>query len=1059
MKALLLRFFGLGPEDQRTLVLLGPLFALATASSVIVATFTKALFLSANEQSAMPWMFLGTSGFTAIASVAYVMLMERLSMHRRFTALLLCAVLSFSALRLAYPLNEQLMSFVLLVWCTGIGHLILIQMWNLSSGLLPARQGKRLFPVFAAISTLGAAAGGGLVQTVLALDVPTQDLVWVSVVLLAVPLVRVRKIISELAGAMPTAGIEGDVRRSRKGGRKIQRIKGGSEVVRGARSLLESPLLKRLAIFVFLMQIASVLVDYTFSVELKTTFSKHELANFFGKYYGLSNLTAFGFALFASSRMVRVVGIGLAVASSAGVIAIGSAVYLAANLGFAVGSAFWAIIACSFFERIISFALSRNAMQMLVTPIETRKGERAKTLIDGVVYRLATILVSIALLIVQPSVAQLWWLAPFAIAASVAVVFVALGIGPHYRRTLFEALRSRTLDTSADPQLQAWVAKTALAEISERLASPDPGNVLKALDLLRDLRIPLKAKRLTPLLANDHPDVVRRTLETMTRLNVQPPKETLLNLLRLDQDDGVLREVLRMLDAVDDDGLVPRVRSYAGHPDPGVASLAIIWLKRVAGYKSTMDIQTDLMSDIYSDDDMRRARAAKMAGRTQWREATRDLPKMIDDHSVAVRRNAVEAMGQVGLTAYIDPLIRCLGRADVGDRARVALMRFGPDLIAQVAARIESGALNLAAQIRVLGVVEGIAGRTAVDLLMACAESSEPAIKNQAVASLWRMARDPGRPRPPTDWVRDRVVGELDLLERFATVTSLVERASIRRTFFLDEVASLRVQTEARTFRLLGLMLPRAAMYRAYVNYRSTSRRVRSNAIELLDQHVRDPALRPFVALVERGLDQEGVFARSGVLDDVDAAVATSLRSGGAWLSRLWAWTLATDATSSLTLSSEGVADVAQDPMDMVFLLKSVPLFAGLSGEQLLPLAEIVSHVTFERGDVVFEQGQPGSHVYLILEGEVEVINDGERVARLGVKECFGEMALLDQGARSASIRCLKDCDLWAISRDDFQDLLDLHPALAKGVIRVLTARLRDATDQQSDANKAAAVA
>jgi len=285
-----------------------------------------------------------------------------------------------------------------------------------------------------------------------------------------------------------------------------------------------------------------------------------------------------------------------------------------------------------------------------------------------------------------------------------------------------------------------------------------------------------------------------------------------------------------------------------------------------------------------------------------------------------------------------------------------------------------------------------------------------------------------------------------------------VEPITVRRRFFLEEVASLRLQAEARTFRLLGLMISRPAMYRAYVNYRSASRRVRSNAIELLDQHVRDPDLRPFVTLIEEGLEGKGVPARSGLLDDPDAAVASSLRASELWLSRLWAWSIDTN-TRPLTLNDQGVTTLMQDPMDMVFLLKSVPLFAGLSGEQLLPLADIVQRVSFERGDVVFEQGQPGSHVYLILRGGVEVIHDGERVANLGVKECFGEMALLDQGARSASIRCLDDAELWAISRDDFQDLLDLHPALAKGVITVLTARLRDATDQQSDANKAAGTA
>jgi CRP-like cAMP-binding protein len=59
-------------------------------------------------------------------------------------------------------------------------------------------------------------------------------------------------------------------------------------------------------------------------------------------------------------------------------------------------------------------------------------------------------------------------------------------------------------------------------------------------------------------------------------------------------------------------------------------------------------------------------------------------------------------------------------------------------------------------------------------------------------------------------------------------------------------------------------------------------------------------------------------------------------------------------------------------------------------------------------------------------------------------------MALLDQSLRSASIRVRKDADLLAIARDDFQDLLDLHPTLARGVIRVLTKRLRMANETVS---------
>ncbi len=1054
MSSTLLRLFSLAPEDQRVLALLGPLFLVVTASNVVVASFTKALFLSTHEIAAMPWMFLGSSLFTAVASVLYVMAMERLSLHVRFRALLGMAAATFAALRLLYPFSEQAMSLAIYVWCTGVGHLILIQMWNLSSGLLPARQAKRLFPVFAAIATTGAAAGGGLVQAVLALHWPALDLVWVVIALLALPLVRVSAVVRELEGALPPTPEEA-ARGSRPGA-----VKSDSEVVRGVRNIMESPLLVRLALFVFLMQIASVSLDYQFSGELKARLERDAIAGFLGRYYAASNLIALAVALLASARMVRTVGLGLSIASSAIFIAVGTGLYLLHGLGAlgdAAGIGFWIVVGASFLERITSFALSRNAMQMLVTPIETKRSERAKTLIDGVVYRAATITVSLVLLVAAPSGAQLIWLSPAAMLASVAVIVVALRIGPHYRRTLFEALQARRIDASADPALGAWVQRTAVREVESRLQTGDVEAVRRALEMVRDLRLPVAAEPLVECLKRTDADVVRRALEVLNTMGHPIARPVLLQHLSFDSDVSVLREVLRALERVPDEDLIDRIRVYASHDDPGVASLAVVWLKRVAGYKSTLDIHMDMLAELRSDDEDKRARAAVMAGRTGIKQATQNLPHMIHDPSLAVRLNAVEAMGQVGLPEYIDPLVVALGRGELADRARAALLRYGEPLVAEVAERIERGALTLATRIRLLGVVEGIGGRSAVELLMGAAMVDRTALRNQALLSLWRIARDPTAPTPPAAWVVERARAEIAVLQTYAATRGVLRATDVRRKFFLGELDAMRLQAETRVFRLLGLVLPRAAMYRAYLHYRSEVRRVRSNAVELLDQHVRDPELRPFIALVESsGDDSAAVTVPLRPLDAADARVAALLAGDTPWLRRVWAW--ATAGTDRLTLSDEGVIDVATDPMDVVFLLKSVPLFAGLSGEQLLPVADIVQRVNFDKGEVVFEQGEPGSHVYLVLEGEVEVLHDGERVATLGQKECFGEMALLDSGPRSASIRTRSNVSLWAIAREDFQDLLDLHPALAKGVIRVLTSRLRDATDQQaSQANATAA--
>ncbi len=138
-------------------------------------------------------------------------------------------------------------------------------------------------------------------------------------------------------------------------------------------------------------------------------------------------------------------------------------------------------------------------------------------------------------------------------------------------------------------------------------------------------------------------------------------------------------------------------------------------------------------------------------------------------------------------------------------------------------------------------------------------------------------------------------------------------------------------------------------------------------------------------------------------------------------------------------------SDVALSPASKVLLLRGVPLLQGLAAEQLLAVGEISEQTAFDVGDLVFGEGDVGDQLYLITSGEAEVFNQSRRLAVLRERDCFGEMALLDGGNRSASVRALTSLSCLAIGRDDFGDLLEVSPSLAKSVMRVLIQRLRTA--------------
>ena len=130
--------------------------------------------------------------------------------------------------------------------------------------------------------------------------------------------------------------------------------------------------------------------------------------------------------------------------------------------------------------------------------------------------------------------------------------------------------------------------------------------------------------------------------------------------------------------------------------------------------------------------------------------------------------------------------------------------------------------------------------------------------------------------------------------------------------------------------------------------------------------------------------------------------------------------------------------------VEKVLFLKSIDLFRALPSEELAQIAEIAEEQPLGAGDPVFGEGEPGDALYLIVEGKVKVHKGDKQLVQLGLRDVFGEMAVLDSEPRSASVTVLEDAVLLKIGRDDFRDILSERPEIAMGVMKVLTRRLRE---------------
>ncbi len=131
--------------------------------------------------------------------------------------------------------------------------------------------------------------------------------------------------------------------------------------------------------------------------------------------------------------------------------------------------------------------------------------------------------------------------------------------------------------------------------------------------------------------------------------------------------------------------------------------------------------------------------------------------------------------------------------------------------------------------------------------------------------------------------------------------------------------------------------------------------------------------------------------------------------------------------------------------VEKVLFLKSIDLFRALPGEELAQIAEIAEELPMGAGDQVFGEGEPGDALYIVVEGKVKVFKGERKLAELGERECFGEMAVLDSEPRSASVVALSEVLLLKIGREEFREILSERPEIAVGIIKVLSRRLREA--------------
>jgi CRP-like cAMP-binding protein len=133
--------------------------------------------------------------------------------------------------------------------------------------------------------------------------------------------------------------------------------------------------------------------------------------------------------------------------------------------------------------------------------------------------------------------------------------------------------------------------------------------------------------------------------------------------------------------------------------------------------------------------------------------------------------------------------------------------------------------------------------------------------------------------------------------------------------------------------------------------------------------------------------------------------------------------------------------------------LRTSEVFSALSPEQLNKLVEKAEVTQHPAGETLTEEGGIGYRFYLFLEGSAVVEREGEELAKIGVGDFVGEIALLGGGRSTATVRCQEPTRCLTIRREDFWAVLQAEPAIALRILEVVARRLERELRPDSQAN------
>lgn len=1059
------------PGEAATAFLMFAYSFLAMTGYNVLKPVTRGLFISNLGADNLPWVQFGAGVVIGLVMQAYTRVIAFVPRRWMIPVTLLGMV---GLLVLFWALftgagDARFVAAGFYLYGLILGILLISQFWTLANDVYDARQAKRLFGFVGAGSSLGGAAGAFLTATLVE-QYGSNSMLLLSAGILTLCFAIVTWIIRREARA-------GTSDASKTGEESGVSTGEAFQLLRSSRQL------QLISLVIAFAAIGAAIIEQQLNMataEAKGVSNTDAISQFLAVITVWLSLIGFVIQVAFTSRIHRHLGIGFALLILP--VSLGGTGILMLTVG-----ALWTAGLARILDTSLRYTVDKTSREILFLPLPVDLKYRAKPFIDVTVDRVAKGLGALLLLVlIKDWGFNLTWqqLSLASLSMMVLWIWFALRARRQYLAAFRQSIERQDVKVH-DIRLSTADLNTIETLIGE-LSHPDPRRVVYAIELLESLD---KRHLVTPLLLHhDAPQVRERALKVAEAAGGAAATHWIRGIERSlkDPDGNVRLAAVRALAAMHREDAADLMRGFLNDSDPLMVVTAASALAegpseadRAAAEAAVRGLAADTRELAVPV----RLEIAHALGHVHNPKFRPVLVPLMFDSDLSVAREAISSVGRLGPLhrdfLFLPPLVSLLRNRLLKRAAREVLVNYGEDVVEPLAYFMRDPGEDIWVRRHVPSTLALVPSQRAMDVLVSALEDSDGFIRFKAVAAIERLRRT------APDLTLDRTIIERQILQEttraFGALTlhdNLFTRHQLdARSLLAQALAEKHQRALDRMFRLLGLLYSAGDINAVRVALGTNDSRLRSGAIEYLDNLLDSAIRRRVMILVEdmpaservrkgnvvfktRSRDVEDTLAQ--LIHDEDQVIAAAAIL---LVEERQMWSLADDLEHALAhrdvhdwyvfeaaswaLAAQRMAPERRralwlEPLPAVELanrLRTVPLFAFASVNELFRVAQLGKQVRYEAGRVLYEAGRTVEAIQFLLEGRVSAARADGEIKEVSAPDVVGFEAVIEGTPAQKTIKALDTTVCLSLSTDEFLSLLSENVEIAQGIFRLMVER------------------